>query len=84
MINVGGRVVVITFHSLEDRLVKNAFNSVAKVEGSRHNIFTKPSGEDEPKYRLVNNKVIIPSDIEIENNPRSKSAKLRAIERSRL
>ena len=84
MINVGGRVVVITFHSLEDRLVKNAFNSVAKVEGSRHNIFTKPSEEDEPKYRLVNNKVIIPSDIEIENNPRSKSAKLRAIERSRL
>ena len=84
IIDVNGRVVVITFHSLEDRMVKNAFNSVSKVEGSRHNVFTKPSEEDEPKYRLVNNKVIIPSDIELENNPRSKSAKLRAIERRRL
>lgn len=84
MIKVGGRVVVITFHSLEDRIVKNAFNKVSKIEGSRHNIFTRPSLEDEPKYHLVNNKVIIPSDIEMDNNPRSKSAKLRAIERSRL
>ena len=84
MLNVGGRVVVITFHSLEDRIVKNAFNEVSKIEGSRHNVFARPSIEDEPKYQLVNNKVIIPSDIEIEKNPRSKSAKLRAIERRRI
>ena len=84
MIKVGGRVVVITFHSLEDRIVKSAFNEVSKIEGSRHNVFSRPTIEDEPKYHLVNNKVIIPSDIEMENNPRSKSAKLRAIERSRL
>lgn len=84
MLKVGGRIVVITFHSLEDRIVKNAFANVSKIEGSRHNVFARPSLEDEPKYKLVNNKVIIPSDIEMENNPRSKSAKLRAIERSRL
>lgn len=84
MLNVGGRIAVITFHSLEDRIVKNAFNSVAKVEGNRRLVFALPKAEDEPKYRLINNKVIIASDKELENNPRSKSAKLRAIERSRL
>ena len=84
MLNEGGRLVVITFHSLEDRIVKNAFNKVAKIEGNRHFVFALPNKEDEPKYKLVNNKVIIASELELENNPRSKSAKLRAIERSRL
>lgn len=81
MLAVGGRLVIITFHSLEDRIVKNAFNEVSKIEGSRHNVFKLPSDEDIPNYRLINNKVIIPSDIEMENNPRSKSAKMRIIER---
>ena len=80
-LNVGGRACFITFHSLEDRLVKNAFNNVSKVEGTRHNVFALPSEKDLPDYKLVNNKVIIPSEEEMENNPRSKSAKLRIIER---
>ena len=80
-LNVGGRACFITFHSLEDRLVKNAFNEVSKVEGTRHNVFSLPTEKDLPDYKLVNNKVIIADESELENNPRSKSAKLRIIER---
>ena len=80
-LTIGGRACFITFHSLEDRLVKNAFNEVSKVEGTRHNVFALPSEKDLPDFRLVNNKVIIADEMELENNPRSKSAKLRIIER---
>ena len=80
-LKVGGRACFITFHSLEDRMVKNAFNEVSKVEGTRHNVFALPTEKDLPDFKLVNNKVIIAADSELENNPRSKSAKLRIIER---
>ena len=80
-LKVGGRACFITFHSLEDRIVKNAFAKVSKVEGTRHNVFALPSEKDLPDFKLVNNKVIIATESEQEVNPRSKSAKLRIIER---
>jgi len=80
-LKIGGRACFITFHSLEDRIVKNAFNEVSKVEGTRHNVFALPSEKDLPDFKLVNNKVIIASEEEMEQNPRSKSAKLRIIKR---
>lgn len=80
-LKVGGRACFITFHSLEDRIVKDAFKDVSKVEGTRHNVFTLPSESDKPDFELVNNKVIIASEKELEVNPRSKSAKLRIIQK---
>lgn len=81
VLNIGGRIAVITFHSLEDRITKVMFQNVSKVEGTRKNVFALPTKDDEPDFKLVNNKVILPSEKEQETNPRSKSAKLRAIER---
>ena len=80
-LKIGGRACFITFHSLEDRIVKNAFAKVSKVEGTRHNVFALPTEKDFPDFKLVNNKVITATESELETNPRSKSAKLRIIER---
>lgn len=74
----GGRLAVITFHSLEDRITKNCFKEASVNEGNRYNI---PLQQEEKEYQLVNRKPIVASDDELKENHRSASAKLRIIER---
>ena len=73
----GGRLSVITYHSLEDRIVKNIMRSGNPEGKVTQDFFGKISSP----YRLVNNKVIVPTPDEQERNPRSRSAKLRIAER---
>ena len=73
----GGRLVVITYHSLEDRIVKNFLKS-GNFEGKVEKDFY---GHVKRNFELVNRKVIVPSEEEIERNPRARSAKLRIAEK---
>ena len=73
----GGRLSVITYHSLEDRIVKNVMKT-GNAEGKMIQDFY---GRIETPYRLVNNKVIVPTDEEQQRNPRSRSAKPRIAEK---
>ena len=80
LIKVGGRVAVITFHSLEDRIVKNYFKEKCKIDEKVKGL---PNIPDEylPDFKSVVQKAILPSEEELQQNKRSRSAKLRVIER---
>lgn len=80
LLNPGGRLVIITFHSLEDRMVKKKFKEVTDIDPVVRGLPNIPD-KYKPKFKLVNTKVIIPSDKELEENNRSHSSKLRIIER---
>lgn len=80
LVKVGGRICVITFHSLEDRICKDIFKRVSSVDPSLKNLPIIPE-EYQPKFKLVAN--IEPSAHELEENNRSRSARLRVIERVR-
>lgn len=77
ILNEGGRLSVITYHSLEDRIVKNMMKA-GNVEGRVTQDFY---GRTEAPFRLISNRVITPSEEEQERNPRSRSAKLRIAEK---
>lgn len=80
LLNEGGRISVITFHSLEDRIVKQTFKCNSEVNDLVKGLPVIPEGY-KPKLKLINRKPILPSEEEIKENSRSKSAKLRIVER---
>lgn len=77
LVRPGGRIAILTYHSLEDRLVKNFFKT-GNFEGRAEKDFF---GRIESPLRPVNNKVIVPDDDEVIRNPRARSAKLRIAEK---
>ena len=81
LLNVGGRICIITFHSLEDRIVKNIFRKYSEVDSK----FSKlPYVPDEymPKLKIIS-KGIVPGDIELSENNRARSSRLRVVEKIR-
>jgi len=79
-LNSGGRLCIITFHSLEDRIVKTAFNQL-KSPCTCPREFPVCICKKEPQIKIISKKPILPTSGEMEQNPRSKSAKLRIAEK---
>ena len=79
-LNEGGRLCIITFHSLEDRIVKNVFREYTEIDEKVKGLPVIPL-EYRKDFELVCKKAIEPTNEEIENNNRSRSAKLRIIKR---
>lgn len=83
LLSLEGRISVITFHSLEDRIVKHLFKEYATVEQLPINLPILPSQVEKAPLKLINRKVILPSEEETTHNKRSRSAKLRIVEKQK-
>lgn len=83
LLNINGRIAVITFHSLEDKICKYTFNEVSKLKDVPKGLPVIPE-KMQPKFKLINKKPIIATEEELNENHRSHSAKLRVIERVRV
>lgn len=83
LLNIKGRLVIITFHSGEDKIVKDLFKEASETIGTRHGPDSMKMHDPKP-FALVHKKVIIPTAEEIRLNHRSESAKMRVIERIQL
>jgi len=80
LLEVGGVLAVITFHSLEDKIIKKRFKEVTEIDAKVKGLPNVPK-EYLPSFRMLTNKAIVPSSEELEKNPRARSSKLRVIER---
>lgn len=83
VIDINGRVVVITFHSLEDRLCKQVFKKWSTMKAIPRNLPVIPEGHEAP-FKLITRKPIVATDDELSGNRRSRSAKLRIVEKKSL
>lgn len=81
LLNQNGRLVVITFHSLEDRIIKNVFKELSSDDASTKHLPIVPKNL-KAKARLINKKPIISSNEELDENNRSRSAKLRILQKN--
>jgi 16S rRNA (cytosine1402-N4)-methyltransferase len=82
LLNPGGRLVVVSFHSLEDRIVKRFFAGASgRAPGASRHDPASLSAAAAPKFRLLTGSPVVPGDEEMRRNPRARSAKLRAMER---
>ena len=82
LLNIGGKLITVSFHSLEDKIVKDFIKSNYKVySGSRYSPYEPQKKEIQPKFKLLTKKALLPTEEEVNFNPRSRSARLRAVEK---
>ena len=82
LLNPNGRLVVITFHSLEDKICKKIFNKYGKIKGPENPLEKLQQHQEQTEVKIITRKPVLANEQELTNNPRAKSAKLRVIEKN--